>query len=147
MEYSTTIWNTGYLGDIRLLESLQRRWTREIRGVSSLEYSERLKILGLYSVYGRLLRNDFVKVWKAFNGRLDVGLKGLFCRSDESRTRGHAYKLRAPIALSEMRRRWFSVRVVKRWNELPSTVVEASSVESFKVRLDGFLRDELFKSI
>ena len=57
----------GYLHEVRLLEGLQRRWTREITDVSFLEYTDRLRVLDMFSVYGRLMRIDLVKIWKASN--------------------------------------------------------------------------------
>ena len=132
---------------MRLLEALQRRWTREILGVRNSTYRERLQTIGLYSVYGRLLRNDLVKVWKAFNGSPDVGLSSLFTVSTNTHTRGHAYKLVVPVARSEARRRTFAVRVVVRWNGLPSSVVESPTVSTFKSRLDNFLGVELFSAL
>jgi len=37
------------------------------------------------------------------------------------------------------RKKFFTVRVVKHWNRLARDVVDASSLEAFKVRLDGAL--------
>ncbi|KFW69193.1 hypothetical protein AS28_14607, partial [Pygoscelis adeliae] len=38
-------------------------------------------------------------------------------------------------------RNFFTLRVVKHWHRFPREVVDAPSLETFKVRLDGALRD------
>ena len=50
MDFCSSISNVGYLSDFMLLESVQRRWTREIFGFGHFSYVERLKKLYLYSV-------------------------------------------------------------------------------------------------
>lgn len=54
-EYASSIRSLGYVGSVEQLESVQRRWTGEIRRLGDCEYSHRLKILNLHSVWGDYL--------------------------------------------------------------------------------------------
>ena len=73
MDFCSSVWNVGYLWDIRLLESVQRRWTRQVTDISHLGYEDRLKALGIFSIYGSLLWANIIKCWKLLlTGRLVV---------------------------------------------------------------------------
>ena len=52
LEYASPIWNTGYHGDLKVLESVQRRWTKQVKGLFHLDYMARLRNLKLFSVKG-----------------------------------------------------------------------------------------------
>ena len=41
--------------------------------------------------------------------------------------------------LGQVRKGWFAIRVVNPWNSLPSNVVNAPSIATFKTKLDEFL--------
>ena len=138
LDYCSTVWNLGYRGDLVKLESVQRRWTREVIGLSSVGYSERLRYLGLYSVQGRLLRADLIKIWKIFHSEIDIGLEGIFDRNSHNSTRGHSYKLAVPRCRTETRRRFFDVRCVLLWNQLSGDLVGVRRLEGFKA---GLVRD------
>ena len=97
--------------------------------MSGMEYVDST---GLYSIHGTLLRIDLVMVWTSFHLDVDLGLESLFEVARDVGTRGHRFKLAIPVCRSEVRRRFFVVRVVSVWSSLPSRVVEVGSVERLK---------------
>ena len=140
------VWNSGFLGDLRLLESVQRRWTKQVSNLSHLSYLERLKSLNLFSIRGRLLRSDLILCYKIFHDLSPIKPLDIFeLTPREIRTRGHSFKIFHPRPATEARKRFFSCRIIRHWNSLPRFVVEAPTLAQFKTKLLQALGDDLSK--
>ena len=145
LEFSVCVWATSYVRDSNLLESVQRRWTRNIAGMEGLDYQERLRRLELYSVKGRFLRADLLKCWKVFHNKCAINPEEIFNLAPHSGTRGHALKLSPKHVNLECRKRFFSERCINNWNRLPSSIVECTSIDTFKKHLHDYCKDQLFE--
>ena len=132
LEYCSPLWNLEYLTDTRMLEAIQRRWTKQIDAYENLDYDTRLRQLGLFSLEGRRLRADLIKLWKAFHPVVDVELTTLFDFPRVNVTRGHEYKIAMPVCRTDIRKRYLNARRVALWNSLPGCVVRAESLDKFK---------------
>ncbi|KGL97538.1 hypothetical protein N301_03654, partial [Charadrius vociferus] len=143
LEYCVQLWSPQHKKDMYLLERVQRRATRMIRGLEHLSYEERLRELGLlrwlglFSLEKRRLQGDLSAAFQYLKGAYKKDGDKVFSRACTDKTRG--FKLKEGTFRLDVRKNIFTMRVVKHWHMLSREVVDTPFLETFKVRLNRAL--------
>ena len=96
-----------------------------IRGLEHLPYEDRLRELGLFSLDKRKLWEDLIAAFQYLKGAYRKVGAGLFIRLCSGRTSEGGFKMEEGRFRQDMGRKFFTVRMVRHWNTLPSKVVDA----------------------
>ena len=137
LEYGNIMWSPSLQHHIKSIEAVQHRATRLIPGLASLPYEE--KELQLPSLSYRRVRGDMVEVYKYCHGLYNVHQKPFILMreaNEDSITRDNGFKIYKEKPKTTTRASYFGNRVANAWNSLPSNIVQAPNLNTFKNLLD-----------
>ena len=112
-----------------------------VHSIRHLNYSDRMKELGLPSLQNRRTRADLIEV-KILNGIDNCDKSQLFHTQPLQRTRGHSQKLFKLQFRLDLRKHFFSQRVIDDLNNLSENVISSDSINQFKSRLTKLWKDK-----
>ena len=143
MEYCSPLWSPQTVGDIQLLESVQRGFTAKVSGMKNMDYWQRLKALDLMSLQRRRDRYAVLTMHKTYRGLIPNETGIAF-----NRTSRHGVKADIPD-LSRVKSKRTSTLYSssfgsigpRLWNCLPDDLREIEDPDLFKFKLDLLLRD------
>lgn len=140
LDFASPVWNPANKQDIDILERVQRRFTRLIPELQGMSYEERLTLLELPSLEERRTMTDLVQCYR-FWREIDFSPEPLFKEDHKkSATRTSAKSnFSKEVPKLDLRKNFFTQKVVNHWNNLPMEVQNAPSLNVFKTKLKRFL--------
>jgi len=136
LEFASVAWTPWHEADKAVLERIQQRAVSMISGLKGATYEEKLAELGLTTLEERRHQADMLQTFKIMRGFDNVDSATWFQRVDTSvrttRSAADPLNLRAQPARLDIRRNFFSNRVIEPWNLVPSELKNARTVGFFK---------------
>jgi len=136
LEFSSPAWSPWLAGDKEVLEKVQKRAIRMVSGLRADSYEGRLSELGLTTLEERRHQADMVQTYKIVTSKDRVNsetwFKSVTVTGRATRSAADPLNLRPQASRLDVRRNFFSQRVIEDWNSIPAQIKQAKSVQSFK---------------
>ena len=133
-------WSPWLTQDIEVLEKVQRRAVNMIVGLNSRTYEDKVN---LTSLSDRRKKFDLLQACEILNGfdrvSSDIWLKTVGEHNNRLiRITSYSKNLDSVRSRTDIRKNFFSNRVVNLWNNLPIDIQDSRTVKIFKNRLEQF---------
>ena len=155
LETAVQAWSPWLVQDIENIEAVQRRAINKCYGLYGT-YAEKLRAVGLTTLCDRRSRGDMLQTFKIMQGIDDVDYHSWFTKVSHchKKTRQAVnilkdgivvenMNLMKPKARLDVRKNFYSCRVVDSWNSLPLDIQCAGNVQDFKEKFDKYIAGNL----
>ena len=147
LEYAQAVWQPHLVKHKKIIENVQIRATKLVDGLKELSYEDRLKELDLPTLEFRRARGDMIEAFNHIHRYDKDAISPKFCQRNRP-SRKHNFQVIEHRSTDGERGHQFNsfyYRFNRTWNNLPSEVVDAESVDSFKNQLDKHWEDAPLK--
>ena len=124
-----------------MIERVQERATKLLKGLKNRDYEERLHMLNLTKLSIRRMRGDLIQIYKFIHGYdRTVFVNGIPYSTFGYSSRRNVFALtREAVKNCTPRHMFFLNRIGNIWNKLPDGIVTAGNTNIFKAKLDEWL--------
>ena len=144
LEYVISSWSPYCVKDINELEKVQRRATRMVPELRGFSYAHSLNKMDLTNLQIRKRRDDFIQMFKIINNLEKVNTVNDACLNAQNRKnnlRSHNRSIyRDKMRYFQPRFNFLTNIVTTISNKLPTNIVNARSLNSFKEKLDVWMK-------
>jgi Reverse transcriptase (RNA-dependent DNA polymerase) len=134
VEFATPVWSPWLQSDIKTIEKVQERAIKMMTGLKSVSYEDRCKEAGLETLENRRKLQDMAQTYKLVHGIDRIERIGLFSHIPAGRTRLAAdpLNMRSEQAKTDIRKNFFTQRIVQSWNQISSINKNCKNIHAFK---------------
>jgi hypothetical protein len=144
LEYASPVWNPYLVKDVKIVEKVQKSFTRRVFancGLPKQSYEERLIFFAIDSLQTRRAKADLLLLYKMSKGTVDLNLSSFFPNNLSRRTRVRSNGMSLPHPFRpklDVVNHSFAFRTRRLWNSLPVDCVQANSVSIFVSHIDKY---------
>jgi hypothetical protein len=138
LEFCTPAWSPWTKTDIDCIENVQKKMVGMISGLTAKNYEDKLAEIGLESLEARRRNADILTVHKIIHGYGDLNADVWFDKTTGgavTRARSDPLNLKCRAGNLELRKNFFSNRVIADWNAVPAEIKNIAITGKFKQAL------------